>query len=172
MPVWEQIEPHLPSVYRFVLRLTQDWHTAEDLTQETFLRAWKNRKQLRNDQTVRVWLFRIAHNLWRDEARRGNRPPSMEHSIEQVIDDRAILPEVEAGLSEEFQNVLTMLESLPARQREVMHLSAVEGLSVTEIGEVLDLNRNAIKVSLCEARKKVQQALDRSEKQSSTGPSQ
>jgi len=171
MPVWEHIEPHLPSVYRFALRLTQDRHTAEDLTQETFLRAWKNRKQLRDEQVVRVWLFRIAHNLWNDEARRGKRQPSMEHNLEQVIDVGAIQPEVEAGLSEEFENVLTTIESLPPRQREVMHLSAVEGLSVTEISEVLDLNRNAVKVNLCEARKKVQQALDVSVKESSTGRS-
>jgi RNA polymerase sigma factor (sigma-70 family) len=59
---------------------------------------------------------------------------------------------------------------MPPRQREVMHLSAVEGLSVAEISDVLDLNRNAVKVNLCEARKKVRQALGISVSESSTGP--
>lgn len=170
MPVWEHIEPHLPSVYRFVLRLTQDPHRAEDLTQETFLRAWKNRTQLRDNRAVRVWLFRIAHNLWNDELRRGSRQPRTEHGIEQLVDEKASHSADETSLSEEFQKVVTMIESLPPRQREVMHLSSVEGLSVAEISEVLDLNRNAVKVNLCEARKKVQQALDISMRESSTGP--
>ncbi|HUG20890.1 MAG TPA: RNA polymerase sigma factor, partial [Planctomycetaceae bacterium] len=148
MPVWEHIEPHLPSVYRFVLRLTQDPHRAEDLTQETFLRAWKNRQQLRDNRAVRVWLFRIAHNLWNDELRRGSRQPPMEHRVEQIVDIKADSPEADTDLNEEFQKVLTIIESLPPRQREVMHLSSVEGLSVAEISDVLDLNRNAVKVNL------------------------
>ena len=172
MPVWEHIEPHLSSVYRFALRLTNDPHQAEDVTQETFLRAWKHRTQLREHAAVRVWLFRIAHNFWRDDFRRNSRQPPTESGVEQIVDRNAIRPEDEVGLSEEFLKVLTMFETLPPRQREVIHLSSIEGLSVSEISEVLDLNRNAVKVNLCEARKKVQQALDLSLKQSSTSPTQ
>src|SRR5712692_6946834 len=70
-PVKNLLEEYVPRVYRFALRLTNNPHAAEDLTQETMLRAWRGRWLLRNPQTFRVWLFRITANLWRDQLRRG-----------------------------------------------------------------------------------------------------
>src|SRR5437762_12136646 len=61
---------HVPHVYRLALRLTQDVHRAEDLTQETFLRAWRQCRQLKEIKAVRSWLFRIAVNLMNDQFRR------------------------------------------------------------------------------------------------------
>src|SRR5262245_27283653 len=63
-----------PRVFRFALRLTGDPHAAEDLTQETFLRAWPARGRLRDDRLMRVWLFRITANIWRDRLRRDRSP--------------------------------------------------------------------------------------------------
>src|SRR3989304_8552329 len=65
-PVKVLLEEHVPRVYRFALRLTGNRHEAEDLTQETFLRAWRHRRRLRDRSAARVWLFAIAANLWRD----------------------------------------------------------------------------------------------------------
>ena len=58
------LEEWMPRIFRFALRLTSDLHKAEDLAQETMLRAWRQRKSLRDFQSSRVWLFRIATNLW------------------------------------------------------------------------------------------------------------
>src|SRR5205823_7678639 len=53
------LEEWVPRVYRFALRLSNDLHTAEDLTQETFLRAWRDRERLRDERAARAWLFRM-----------------------------------------------------------------------------------------------------------------
>ena len=70
----ERLEEHLPGVYRFALRLTGNPHAAEDLTQEAFLRAWRQARQLRVPQAARAWLLRITMNVWRDQLRRGQSP--------------------------------------------------------------------------------------------------
>ena len=68
------LEEWAPRVYRFALRLCNDPHIAEDLAQETFLRAWRHRGRLRDERVARVWLFRITANLWRDQLRRNRSP--------------------------------------------------------------------------------------------------
>ena len=80
------LEEYAARVYRFALRLTGDRHLAEDLTQETFLRAWCARRRLREPDAAGPWLFRIAVNLWRDEIRRSNRGPNR---VDLAPDDQA-----------------------------------------------------------------------------------
>lgn len=170
MPVWEEIEPHIPSVYRYLLRLTGNAHRAEDLTQEAFLQAWKKRRQLRSDSSARVWMLRIATNLLRDDERRRRRRPNEVAGVEAMADPSVAIPESEAMAVEDRERILTFIDGLPPRQREVIHLSAVEGLSPGEIAEVLDISRNSAKVSLCEARKKLREALFPIEIPKSTRP--
>ncbi len=157
MPPWEHLETLIPGLYRFAQRLSGQRERAEDLTQETLLRAWRNRGQLRDGQSARVWLFRILVNLWRDQLRQSNHRPVMEPTAESVI-DRAPEPFQTLGDREELHEVLKVLEQLPPRQREVLHLSAVEEFRVAEIAEVLGISPNAVKVNLCEARKKMRDA--------------
>ncbi len=158
MPLWEHLEPIIPRLYRFALRLTNHSDRAEDLTQETLLRAWEKREGLRDHESARVWLFRIAVNLWRDQLRRNQRRPDWESGVESAADP-AREPELVAIDREEVREALKALDRLPPRQREVLHLAAVEELSLAEIAEVLGISRNAAKVHLCEARKKMRQML-------------
>src|SRR5262245_49072471 len=58
-PVSDDLEAWVPRVYRFALRLCHDPHAADDLTQETLLRAWRHRGHLRDERAMCVWLFRI-----------------------------------------------------------------------------------------------------------------
>jgi RNA polymerase sigma-70 factor (ECF subfamily) len=157
MPPWEQLETIIPGLYRFAWRLTGQRDRAEDLTQETLLKAWEKRRQLREEQSLRVWLFRIAVNLWRDQARQRKRDPVLEPNADSAL-DRAPEPSQTLGNREEVLEVLKVLEQLPPRQREVLHLSAVEEFRVAEIAEILGISPNAVKVNLCEARKKMRDA--------------
>ena len=81
----------------------------------------------------------------------------LEPAAEAVI-DRSPDPSQTLGDQEEILEVLKVLEQLPPRQREVLHLSAVEEFRVAEIAEVLSISPNAVKVTLCEARKKMRDA--------------
>jgi RNA polymerase sigma-70 factor (ECF subfamily) len=154
------LEELVPRVYRFALRLTRDRHRAEDLTQETFLRAWRRRQELREPRTARVWLFRIAVNIWRDEVRRGKRPSG--HPIVMAADEVAVCsasPVQTIAQREILEITLRELGALPPRQREVLYLRIVEDLSPTEVAEILELSTDTVKVHLSLARKAMRERL-------------
>jgi RNA polymerase sigma-70 factor, ECF subfamily len=153
------LEDWVPRVYRFALRLTGDPGAAEELTQETFLRAWRSRSRLRDARAARVWLFRIAANVWRDQLRRGRSPVAQARLLDDVEPARAPPPERLAAGREELSRALDAMAALPARQREVLHLSACEGLSTAEVAEVLGISAAATKASLSLARKKLRELL-------------
>jgi RNA polymerase sigma-70 factor (ECF subfamily) len=154
--VREGLTEYVPHVYRFALRLTQDRHSAEDLTQETFLRAWKGRHQLKNDRAARVWLFRIAANLWKDELRRTDQLAAATLD-ESEIASTLSSPERELENREDLMRALKLLVSLPPRQQTVLYLTAVEELSLAEVSEILQITTNDAKVHLSLARKRVRE---------------
>ena len=156
MPPWEQLESLIPRVYRFALRLAADANLAEDLTQETFLKAWQKRSGLREQRSARVWLFQILVNLWRDHLRQNQRRPKVESSEDSPIDPNS-LPSKEAENREELFRVLKAVEQLPPRQREVLHLAAVEELKTNEIAQILGITENSVKANLSKARKTMRQ---------------
>jgi RNA polymerase sigma-70 factor (ECF subfamily) len=158
--VSNRLEEWVPRVYRFALRLSNDCHVAEDLTQETFLRAWRQRGQLRDASKVRVWLFRITANLWRDRLRRGRSPVARACRLEDAEAGHALPAERVLLGKEELSRALEAMASLPPRQREVLHLSACEGLATAEIADILGISAGAIKAHLSLARKKIRRQLD------------
>jgi RNA polymerase sigma factor (sigma-70 family) len=151
------VDEYLPNVYRFALRLTGSRQEAEDLTQETYLRAWGRRGRLRKASAARGWLFTIARNLWNDRLRRkGCRPAQVEPLADEPLSGAATADR-ELIVREDVRRVLAAIEALPARQREALHLHACEGFSLGEIAAVLGISVDAAKASLCEARKRLRQ---------------
>jgi RNA polymerase sigma-70 factor (ECF subfamily) len=158
------LEEWAPRVYRFALRLSNDRHVAEDLTQETVLRAWRHRGRLRKEEAARVWLFRITANLWRDQLRRNRSPVAKARTLMGIrevdlADKPANLPERMVAGKEELARALEVMNGLPPRQREVLYLSVCEGLDSEEISDVLRMTREAVKASLSLARKKMREQL-------------
>src|SRR5262249_8919436 len=134
-----------------------DPHVADDLTQETFLRAWRRRGRLRDERALRVWLYRIAANLWRDRLRRGRSPVAQAESlIDCERGDEPMADRLLAG-KEELSRALAAMNALPGRQRQVLYLIACEEMSAAEVGEVLGISTDAVKASLSLARKQVRQ---------------
>jgi RNA polymerase sigma-70 factor (ECF subfamily) len=157
--VGDLLDEWVPRVYRFALRLCRDRHAAEDLTQETFLRAWRHRAGLRDVRAARVWLFRIAANLWRDQARRGRLPVARAGPLDDTEPGRSEPPERLAEGREELARALAALDALPPRQREVLYLSACEGLAAAEVAAVLGISPEAAKASLSLARRRLREQL-------------
>lgn len=149
--VRELIVDNATRVYRFALRLSGDPNDAEDLTQETMLRAWRRKARLRKPESARAWLFRITVNLWRDQLRRGRRSREQsDGATEHVSRDRSSEESLERN--EELGHVLSLVDKLLPRQREVLYLHAFEELSQKEIARVLNVSRSAVKSSLSASR--------------------
>lgn len=150
------LEEHLDAVFRYALRLTKNHSQAEDLTQDTMLRAWRKMSALREPQAAKVWLLRIATNLWTDQLRRKKKQPLL------LIDpppDRQ--PTITKKLihQENIAAALAAMDELPERQRQVMHLITVEQLNQQETADVLGICPAAVKASLSMARKHLRNQL-------------
>ncbi|RME45088.1 MAG: sigma-70 family RNA polymerase sigma factor [Deltaproteobacteria bacterium] len=135
-------------LYGYFIRRFHDREIAADLFQRTFLRVHRARKRYDPGRSFATWVFGIASNLGKDEAKRRRRRPgdafwtTPERAVEH---DAAQTPE-EAFLAKEAAGrIEAALASLPASQREVIVLHKIEGLSFPEIAERLGERVEAVK---------------------------
>jgi RNA polymerase sigma-70 factor (ECF subfamily) len=153
----DAVEQHAGSVYRYALRLTGRLDLAEDLAQETLLRAWRSRDKLRDPRVARVWLLRIATNLWTDHLRRTKYRP---RALASEPPCPRPSPAAMATNQEHVKLALAAMDQLPARQRQVLYLTTCEGLSLDETAEVLAITVPAVKANLSLARKEMRRRLN------------
>ncbi len=153
---FDKIEEHVGSVYRYALRLTRRVDTAEDLTQETMLRGWRNRASLRDPRVARVWLLKIATNLWNDQLRRTTLP------TQSIVADPACSRPAASTIGDARESVelaLAAMDELPPRQRQVLYLATCEQMTNSEVANVLELSEAAVKSNLSLARKEMRRRL-------------
>jgi RNA polymerase sigma-70 factor, ECF subfamily len=157
LPSLDAVEEHVAVVYRYALRLAGRPDVAEDLTQETMLRAWRSRDKLRDWRVARVWLLRIATNVWTDQWRQAkyrprslaSEPPCPRPTPAAILDNQ-----------ESVKLALAAMDQLPPRQRQVLFLITCEGLSHAEAAEVLEIGLPAVKANLSLARKEMRRRLN------------
>ncbi len=157
----EWLAEHVPHVYRLALRSREIAIARRILTQETFLRAWKSRSQLKDNRAERVWLFRIAANIWKDELRQSRVRSALWSPQPEDAPDPEPTPEGCSELRESLERTLGLLNSLPVQQRTVLYLVAVEGLAAGEVANVLEISMNAVKVNLSLARKRMREQTEK-----------
>jgi RNA polymerase sigma-70 factor (ECF subfamily) len=147
---FDAIEEHVGSVYRYALRLTCRRDLAEDLTQETLLRGWHNRQKLRERRAVRVWLFKIATNIWTDQLRGRRLSPER---LEAEPACRRPSPAIVSDEREDVRMALAAMDELPPRQRQVIYLVTCENMAQADVATILGINESAVKANLSLARK-------------------
>jgi RNA polymerase sigma-70 factor (ECF subfamily) len=156
--VRELLEQLSPQVYRYLLWLSGERDTAEELAQETLLSAWRNQNRLREVEKVRVWVLRIALNQWRDHCRR--RQTERRHA---KLKDCTLTVQQSAELvaeqREDITRTMAAIKALPDRQRDVLYLHACEGLALADISNLLEIAPGAVKSSLSVARKQLRKQL-------------
>lgn len=140
------VAQHGPAVYRIAVSIVRDAALAEDVVQETFLRAWRRNDSYRGDAPLRHWLLRIAHNV----------AVSTLRTVREETHDPRSLPEQHAtGADSVVENRMAIDEALARLDnlsRAIVVLREVEGLTYAEIAEVLDLPLPTVKTRLFRAR--------------------
>jgi RNA polymerase sigma-70 factor (ECF subfamily) len=157
---------YYPRIYSFVSHLTYGRASAEDLTQEVFVRALKALGRFNGQYQFEHWLLRIAKNLCIDEARRNVRQPA--------LTDPGELPELEGVPAPDYvwesvsrdlvaSVVHRALQALPSRQRAVLVMREMEGMPYADIAQVVGTNPRGVEATLRRARARFRTEISRAE---------
>lgn len=146
-------------VFRFIYGLhggpTED---VEDLTAETFTRAWKSRRRFKGSERAAIgWLLKIARNLVIDAHRRQQTHGIAQDIEKHVVPADNLNPEEQAQLQEQVRILWTRMENLPTQQREILVLRYMLGWRVQEISLHLDLKENTVSVYIRRALHRLRQ---------------
>jgi RNA polymerase sigma-70 factor (ECF subfamily) len=161
--------PHLNALHYAALRLTRDVTTAEDLVQETFLRAYRALHQLTQEESCRAWLMKIMTNIWLNERQKQGREriaidiyeldPSQEDAAQWSHQSLPEEPERAASRRQFCEDLDQALQQLPETFRIVVMLADVEGLSYKEVAEILHCPLGTVMSRLYRARQLLRKAL-------------
>jgi RNA polymerase sigma-70 factor (ECF subfamily) len=159
----ELVRRHADRLYAVVLRFVADADEAEEVTQETFLRAWRSIEKFELRSRFFTWLYRIGINEAKRRAER--RPPggtvsSIEDSPIEEAPDWSEAPERRAERANLRKVLEEAVRALPLEYRAPLILRDVEGLSTEEACEVMELGEAAFKSRLHRARLAVRRAVD------------
>ena len=148
---------HRVALHRFALKLTAQAHRAEDLVQETYLKAWKNRDRYVPDTNLRAWLFSILIRSFYSDIRKYKR------EVPDVDGKLAALQSAEAAQEHavELNELISAIALLPEIHRGPLVLMVVSGLSQTEAAEVCGCTVGTIKSRVSRARTTLSLALGR-----------
>ncbi len=140
-------------VFKYLLTLTNDFHSAEELTQETFYQAIKSIKNFHNDGKAKfsTWLCSIAKNVWLQQINRENKKQQLVNSLSQK-DPNVYDLEDEYIRREEKMDLFKKARRLSAEKREVIYLRLLGDLSFKEIGTILEKTENWARVTFYRAK--------------------
>ena len=165
----EEALPWMDAVHRFALRLTRSGAEAEDLVQETYLRAFRSWDQFERGTNCRSWLFTICRNTHLHE--RGSARSRYEMTETDatgdgdaslsLVDQRALAAQSPDDFFEQIldERLLEAIDALPEDFRETLILSDLADLNYAEISEVLDIAVGTVKSRLFRARRQLREAL-------------
>ena len=151
-----RIEPYLRRLYGYAFSLAGDHHQAEDLVQECAVRALAAKNTPRDERAYRAWLFQILRNAFLDQVRHKKAAVS-------AADDEKFAPETEFWQGDErFITILTVkleMAKLPQRQREIIALIDIAGLSYAETARLLQVPIGTVMSRISRARRMLLDAI-------------
>ena len=147
--------PHLRALYGTAFRMTGNAHDAEDLVQETFLRAYRAFDRFAAGSNIRAWLYTILHRVRTDAFRRASRSPS---TVELVGDGPAV-PAAQDALARGGEDIERALLALPEAFRSAVVLRDVEDFTYEEIGRILGVPMGTVMSRIHRGRALLRQAL-------------
>lgn len=154
-------EEYSAPIYNYVLRMVGDPDRAADITQDTFIKAYRKLETVTDAAATRSWLYRIATNTAIDDMRRRKMLIRMGDEQPQFANrpDHRPGPEAEVMAATLDERVQRALLTLRANHRQCLLLSDLEDMSAQQIGEVMGLSYAAVRTLLCRARAEMRRAL-------------
>jgi RNA polymerase sigma-70 factor (ECF subfamily) len=150
------VHQHWDAVYRLTYRLCGNLHQAEDLTQETFLRAIDRQEALADGVNVRAWLLRVATNLFVDACRRRKSV-----QFEALAQDPPREPQSSGIEDAELTDLLnSAVAELPEQARAVLALRVEQDLSFRQIGQLLSITEETARWHMMQARRQLLRKLE------------
>ena len=156
------VSQYAGTLYRVAYSVLRNPSDAEDAVQEAFLRVLRHRETLNEVRDQRVWLIRIVWNIVLDRKRRSKTRPETDDVAElaRVLPASGLSAEERATAAQHHAHVLACVEQLPAKERQVLMLSAFEELNSVEIASVLGISESSVRSRLFRARNLMAGLLD------------
>lgn len=143
------------SLYRFILRATNDGELSNDIVQDSFIKLWEGSESINFDKS-KSFLFTTAYRRMIDIFRRNKRNTSLESLKEVETEDVSHLFDISAQIN-------SALERIPKVQRDVVLLYDYEGYNYKEVGEITNLSESQVKVYIFRARHNLRKYIQRRE---------
>jgi len=143
-------ESYAQDVFRFAMWLSGSRCMADDITSETFIRAWTHFQPIRTE-THKAYLFTIARNYYLGQMRKEKRIAD----LDDWVPDPVLLPEARVELLDEIKQVQAFLQTLPECDRSAFILRVQHNIPYAEIARIMEISESAAKVKIHRARKKL-----------------
>ena len=157
------VDKYKETIFNFVLRMTGNYHEAEDITMEAFIQAYKKLKDFKFGYKFKNWIFTIAANISRDKLRRKNIVHMIslnrfigrddKDRVHGEIPDPARGPEEILSNNESARRIRKIIDSLSTKYREIFLLRYIEDFSYGEISRITGLPLGTVETRLFRAKK-------------------
>lgn len=145
---------HKDKMFRFAKRLLDNQEDAFDTVQDVMMKLWQMKDTLHQYNSIAAFALRCTKNACLNKIKHGQVVEKF-----QNISSDALVSEHHTGNTKAL--ILEMIQALPDKQKMVIHLKDVEEYSVTEIGDILEMDENAVRVNLMRARQKIKLQLEK-----------
>ena len=143
-------------VYRYTLSISRDAHLAEEITQETFVKAFQKLKSFRGDSDISVWLCQIAKNEYFQHLRKQKKKQAMQTMQENVVAG----PEQELAKKEMRFRIQQILHDMEEPYKEVFYMRTYGEMSFKDIGKLFEKQETWARVTYYRARKKIMEVME------------
>ncbi len=150
--------PYKDKLYRFALNIVGNTFDAEDIMQELMIKIWNRIDQFNEIDNKEAWCMTVTRNMAIDKTR--NKKVSVQDiSAYHHLSDADETQDRKMEKDERFGSIMQLVNQLPEKQREIIHLRDVEGYSYQEIADMTESTLDFVKVSLHRARKTLKEQL-------------